>query len=385
MVDEMIAQELTFNGSSEQFSTLAEFEEQLKSAVESGNLEPFWNAVVATGQMPLIFGDRLAVFLYRGRGGSVNWKGGFTIPYERQGQTDLWVLRREFEPDARLDYRIEIDGWDTFLDPLNPLVQPGGFGVNSAMRMPGYVFPEFSLPRQDIQHGALSPNRWFWSGNLGYDVNYRVYTPAGYEQKKHLPVLYAVDGQDYANPDFGAMVNTLDNLIADKKIRPIMAVFINPSDPITGENRRWREMVSDSPEECRFCKYLTEELVPKIDAEFKTDATPGGRAIIGFSLGGHFTSKIGLLYSDVFHLIGIQAPYFLGHEWIPEQYERAERLPIKVFLSHGVYDAGADSLRLRDLLLKKDYPVLYVETHDGHSWGNIRGVLDQLLIYFFGS
>ena len=61
----------------------------------------------------------------------------------------------------------------------------------------------------------------------------------------------------------------------------------------------------------------------------------------------------------------------------------ADRLPLKIFLSHGTYDPGASSLRLRDILEAKDYPLRYVETHEGHSYGSVRGVLDDMLSYFF--
>lgn len=325
------------------------------------------------------------MFLYRGMGDSVNWKGDQTLPYARQGQTDLWALILEFEPDARLDYRLEINNGEAILDPLNPLTQAGGLGANSVVHMPRHVYPEFTLPREDVPNGSLSDNMLITSRHLGYDVNYRVHTPAGYETMENLPTVYVTDGQDYSNPEFGALTIVLDNLIADGKIKPLIAVLIDPRDPVSGENRRQVELVPASPDQCTFCDFLAGELVPAIDSKYKTDAVPDSRAVIGFSLGGQFTSQMGLMYPDVFHLIGIQSPYFLGHEWIFEGYGRENQPPVKIFLSHGSYDQGADSLRLRDLLEKEGYALLYVETHDGHSWGNIRGLLDDMLIYFFGS
>ena len=198
--------------------------------------------------MPLIFDDT-AVFLYRGPARSVAWAGDFTrwdfeppLPGARQGQTDIWILAREFPHDARLDYKILIDGSRQILDPLNPFTQLGGYGPNSVVRMPGYVYPTITLPRDAIPHGTLSEPHTIASASLGYDVRYQVYTPAGYEALRDLPVIYATDGQEYAHPEMGALPTTLDNLLADGAIRPVIAVFIDPRSPppaATGASRSW--------------------------------------------------------------------------------------------------------------------------------------------------
>ncbi len=375
------AESLVFVGSSSEFSTLAEFDSLRRTAIQSDRIDPFWDIVVATGQMPLVFGETV-VFLYRGLADSVIWRGDFAAPYERHGQTDLWWMVRQFEADARLDYEILLNSSDYILDPLNPFTQVGGLGTRSVVRMPKYVYPEFTLSRDDAEHGSFSDDFTLPSQNLTYDVSYRVYTPARYETQESLPVIYVTDGQDYANPGMGAMVNVLDNLIADERVGPVIAVFIDPRDPITGDNRREQELVPDSVDACPFCDFVALELVPTIDAAYRTDPSPDARALVGFSLGGMFTAHMGLAYADVFHQIAIQSPYVSG-EWLFDTYQEAARLPLRVFLSHGTYDGGAASLRLRDILEANDYPLLYIETHDGHSYGNVRGTLDDLLIYFF--
>jgi predicted esterase len=125
------------------------------------------------------------------------------------------------------------------------------------------------------------------------------------------------------------------------------------------------------------------ELVPAVDAAYKTDLSPDARALLGFSFGGMFAAHMGLAYADVFHQLAILSPYITA-EWIYTGYQEAQRLPLEVFLSHGTYDERAGSPRLRQVLEAKAYPLLYVETHAGHSYGNVRGLLDDLLIYFVG-
>lgn len=378
------AESLPFTGTSDAFSTLSEFDSLMRSAISGGEIDPFWEAVVETGQMPLIFGDNVAVFLYRGQAEKVALRGDFMTVFMRQGETDLWGFIKQLEPDARLEYQILLNSVEAILDPLNPLTETGGLGTNSVVRMPGYVFPEFTLPRDDVEHGTFSKNLTITSQSLDYDVNYRVYTPAGYGTLDSLPVIYVTDGQDFANPGMGAMVTALDNLIADVRIKPVIAIFIDPRDPVNGNNRREDELVTNSLSTCLFCDFVAHELVPTIDEAYKTDPTSDARAILGFSLGGNFTAHMGLVYANVFHQIAILSPY-ISANWIFDTYQEADRFPVKVFLSHGTYDERAASIRLHDVLEAKGYPMLYIETHEGHSYGNVRGFLDDMLIYFFGA
>jgi enterochelin esterase-like enzyme len=374
---------LPFSGISRAFNTLAEFDTLMQSALAAGEVDPFWEAVQATGQMPLIFGDTIAVFLYRGPANQVECRGDFITAYLRQGETDLWGFIKQVEPDARLEYKILLNSSTWITDPLNPTTETGGLGTNSVLRMPGYLIPEFTVPRDDIAHGTLGEEITISSHALGYAVNYRVYTPSGYGSLSDLPVIFVTDGQDFSNPGMGAMLNALDGLIAEDLITPVMAVFIDARDPQTGANRREVELVPSSLEACPFCDFIARELVPAIDVDYRTDSSPDARAILGFSLGGNFTAQMGLVYPDVFHLVAVQSPY-ISANWIFDTYQQADRLPLKIFLNHGTYDERAASIRLRLVLEAKGYPLLYIETHEGHSYGTVRGVLDDMLIYFFG-
>jgi len=84
--------------------------------------------------------------------------------------------------------------------------------------------------------GSLSPDTPIASSNLGYTVQYRVYTPEG-SAEENLPTIYITDGQWYLEP--GDMVSVLDREIAAKNIEPIVAVFIDSRNPDDlAENRR---------------------------------------------------------------------------------------------------------------------------------------------------
>lgn len=371
------------------YATFEEFKVALDSAVASGDIDPFWDTIVASGHMPLIWGDT-CVFLYRGNASKVEWRGDFSgwdstdeTLGEKQGDTDLWMLVRHFPLNARLDYKIVLYDTEWILDPLNPYQQVGGFGPNSELRMPEYIYPADTIVRDEIEKGTLRDNIVVTSRNLGYKITYRVYTPANYANLDHLPVIYVTDGQEYSDDQMGSMVIVLDNLIADSKIQPVIAVFIDPRDPTDAfTNRREEQYITND----KFGAFLTEELVPVIDFAFKTDARPESRAILGTSLGGLNSAYMGLTHPDTFGLLAIQSPALWVDTTVIDAYEQSDRLPLNIFMSQGsVWDDIANTHRLRDIFETKGYPMFYIETPEGHSWGNWRALLDDMLIYFFGT
>ena len=247
--------------------------------------------------------------------------------------------------------------------------------------MPDYRYPAETLPRAGVAQGQLCAPLVIRSPALGSDVQYQVYTPAGYETLENLPVVYATDGQDYAHPDMGALPVVLDNLIADGAIRPVMAVFVDMRDPATGRNRRETLLVASD----RFQQFLVDELVPAIDLAYRTRAAADGRAILGTSLGGLHAAYTGARRSDVFGMGAIYSPYFRIRSEVVAAYAQTDRLPLRVFMTQGIYDFDVeDTRRLAGILEDKGYPLHYIETADGHSWGNWRGMMDDVLRFFFG-
>ncbi len=369
------------------FPTLADLQTRLKSLTTAPQADVFWREIVALGQMPLVFGNT-AVFLYRGNAAAVDWIGDFTIwqagePLvgQRVGKTDIWTAERHFPRDARFDYKVRVDGRQRN-DPLNPLTQLDGYEPNSVLTMPDYVYPQSVVSRLRIPKGTVSSPFVLNSRYLGYAKRIQIYAPAGYENLRNLPVLYVTDGPEYANASMGALPVTLDNLIADGKIQPMMAVFIDPLAIDTGENRRGPELLTNP----NFQNFITKELIPWVDSHYPTRPLREARGLVGMSLGGLHATYTATRQPEWFALIGILSPYYIAKPAVLTEFENSKRLPIKLFVSQGTYDFDVRNTRhLRDVLRAKGYPFRYIETNDGHSWGNWRGVLDDMLIYFWGN
>jgi enterochelin esterase family protein len=244
--------------------------------------------------------------------------------------------------------------------------------------MPDYAFPQEVIPREDVTPGDLSPPTVIASANLGYGVSYQVYTPAGYDALADLPSIYVTDAHEYVDPRMGSMPTVLDNLIADRRIEPVLAVLIDPRDPETGRNRRESELLSNPA----YAAFLAQELVPTIDGAFKTHSAPDRRAILGVSYGGVNAAYCGWAYPKIFHLVAMQSPAFAADETIYGRYATTDKLPLRIFISTG-YPWDLDARAMKAILQEKGYDLVYLEVPEGHSWGQWRAQLDDLLIAFF--
>jgi enterochelin esterase family protein len=381
------------------FASLGELDTALARLADSGDAEAFWRRATAGGALPLVFGDT-AVFLYRGAAESVDWRGDFNgwgsdgpLAGRRLGGSDLWHARLTLRPASRLDYKIVVDGvWQ--LDPLNPHQQVGGYGPNSELRMPGWSPPAFAERRPDGPRGRFTDDLWLDSEILGYAVRYRVWTPPGWSAgdgeseegaaPRRLPVLYVTDGSDYWRDEMGSLVVSLDNLSADGRIPPLLAVFVDPWDEARETNRREEQLVPDDAGRCTFCRFLATELIPSIDAAYPTSGA-AGRALLGTSYGGLHAVYVGLRHPGLFTALGIQSPALHPAPWLLDELAAAETFPHRAFLSIGAYESGGldDTHRLRDLLRARGTELLYRQPPDGHSWGNWRAQMDELLPWLF--
>ncbi len=221
------------------------------------------------------------------------------------------------------------------------------------------------------------------SHRLGCLIQYRVYTPANIERASNLPTIYITDGHEYLADFLGAAVIVLDNLIADKRLQPAMAVFVDPRDPDQlARNRRMEQYLSNQ----RFAEFLAHELVPLIDDAYPTRRSASARTIVGTSLGGLQVAHLGANHSEVFRNLGIQSPAFWVDQTIYKKYRDpnlASRLRIHMTMGTLHDDGGATSME--KVLSDFGYDYTLVKVNDGHSWGSWRAQLSTLFMSLVGS
>ncbi len=348
-------------------------------------ISSLWGKLKSDNQIPYRIGDSVA-FLYRGTAKKVSWSGDFSgwrpgqpeYTGVRCGLSDIWIAVHKFPTDARLDYKIVADdNW--ILDPDNPYHQMSGMGQNSELHMPGWKFPDETELSQDVIRGSLSENSLIKSEKLGYSINYKVYTPYNYAKSESLPVVYVTDGHEYADDEKGAMITILDNLIYAGEMKPVIAIFIDPREPGNEKNnRRMQEYVCNQ----KFADFVGDELIPLIDHTYKTHACPDDRVILGTSLGGMNSAWFGAVRLKDFHLLGINSPAF--NKQVIEKFGGLDWFPLRVYMTTGVInDTQKQALEMKVILEKNKVEFVYKEVNEGHSWGNWRAQLADMMRWFF--
>ncbi len=110
------------------------------------------------------------------------------------------------------------------------------------------------------------------SVETGVTYNYQVYLPPGYAQgTSRYPVVYAADGE-YRFPVLSGVLERLRRA----------AILVNVWH--MGGDRRWVDFTM--PGAAAYYRFLTRELIPSIDATYRTD--PSARVYSGHSLSGEF-------------------------------------------------------------------------------------------------
>lgn len=332
--------------------------------------------------------DTTVVFLYHGAATRVGvpsdlngWSAAADSMKRIEG-TQLFFLEKNVEPATRFEYKLAVDSmW--ILDPINQQQAIGGYGPNSEIWMPRYAPPREVVYRDSIAHGRLD-SLSFKSALLKRTHPVFVYLPPGYRSShKKYPTLYVTDGGEYIT--LALMLNVLDNLIADKRIEPIVAVFVDPRTNIRDaatSTRMFDYSLSDT-----FVNALATELRPKLLKRYRMDPGPDNTGIMGASLGGLISAYAAYTRPDVFGLAACQSPAFWWKDdAIIKLITKGPKKPVKFYIDTGtIRDAQEGARRMKGVLDQKGYQVKYAEHPEGHNWVNWRARLDDILEYFWGT
>ncbi len=134
---------------------------------------------------------------------------------------------------------------------------------------------------------------------------YWIYVPAQYKPEIPAAVMVFQDGQSYTDRNGNnPALNVIDNLIAQKKIPVMICIFISPGDitdsPGTPSynfakaySEKWHRTLKDSMRSTlydtvsdRYVRFLRDEILPEVAAQYNLRKDPYSRAITGLSSGG---------------------------------------------------------------------------------------------------
>ncbi len=147
--------------------------------------------------------------------------------------------------------------------------------------------------------GTMSPGR-FRSASLGEDILYYVYLPAGYEGgESRYPVVYLLHGRGSTMAEWARIGRDIDRLAADGEIPPLIAVL--PDAPWNQRASYFVDSAYTGPDPGRPVEtaFIT-ELLPHVDATYRTIADRRARAIAGYSMGGYGALRYALAHANLF-------------------------------------------------------------------------------------
>ncbi len=386
---------LTLIAEAQTYQLLKNRESELSALRKTGSdekIQTWWNSLITANQIPLISEDSV-YFFYKGPAKSVEWMGdfngwGFQKNVHNKGKlidgTDIWILKSSFPKDARLDYKILLDGSNWILDPENKHQQWSGVGggsPNSELRMPDWKEDPTQIDRKNNHKGTLISDVLVNSKVLGYQVTYTVYLPYEFSKSQNFPCLYVTDGYEYLHPKLGNMNTVLDNLIEDKKIIPVIVVFIDHRAPIDrSNNKRMQELAMNA----KYLEFFTQELIPQIETEYPVIRDAQHRAIMGTSMGGLTATYFAFSKPDIFGMAGIQSPAFYTRPQIYSLCSNPADPKMKISMTAGlINDTSPESRKMKDILEANSCLYKYREVNEGHSWGNWSRLIDDILIDLF--
>ena len=270
-------------------------------------------------------------------------------------------------------YNVNIDG-GKFNDP-GALNFYGSVRWESGIEIPAHDQDFYAL--KDVPHGNVV-QILFPSKSTNTSRRAFVYTPPGYDknQSTRYPVLYLQHGwgeDETAWSNQGHANLIMDNMIAEGKIKPFIIVMTYgmTNDIKFGGLRNF----DITP----FQTVLVDELIPFVDANFRTIADQLHRAMAGLSMGGMETRMITINKPEVFSHFGLLS----GGTYKPEDIKEKSKVKL-VFLSCGSKEKP-DGVKTATAALKEAgfNAVSYISEGTAHEFQTWRRSLHELAPLLF--
>jgi enterochelin esterase-like enzyme len=177
---------------------------------------------------------------------------------------------------------------------------------SSGIEVPGTDADFYAM--KDVPHGDVRTH-WYFSKTTQKWRRALVYTPAEYDRnpRTRYPVLYLQHGsgedeRGWTNQGHANFI--LDNLIADNQAKPMIVVMEQGYATPPGTAQATATQGRGNGQRNLFEQVVLEDLIPMIDATYRTLAGRDHRALAGLSMGGGQALQIALTHMDTFSWIG---------------------------------------------------------------------------------
>lgn len=292
------------------------------------------------------FGNFIAI---RGSGAGLTWSAGRQATWT---PGNVWVYTT---PPAAGGFEFK------------PLFNDAAWSVGANYVVPSgnsvvHVYP-FYGPSQ----GTLQTISGFYSQRLQNQRNLYVYLPPSYFENpaKRYPVLYMHDGRNLFDPAraFGGVAwevdATIDQLVGQGRMREVIVVGIDNTSARMSEYTPVPDPDYGGGNGEAYLDFIELELMPYIDASYRTLTGPENTLIGGSSLGGLISFWAGWTRSDVFSTAICMSSSF----WWDDRFAIDEvtghagpKVPGRFYIdAGGVNDGAANTASMRDALEDQGY------------------------------
>lgn len=309
------------------------------------------------------------------------WRGGGKLAMAKDDQ-GIWTLKvGPLEADL-YGYSFSVDGI-TVTDPANSVLKPMRSPRTSVVDIPGD--PPRLHDFQDVPHGTVRLHDYV-SRSLGRRRPLRVYTPPGYDQgPARYPVLYLFHGSgdnEATWTSFGRAHLVADTLLAQGKAKAMIIVMTDGHAVVPGGPETRGKNVE------AFGKDLLEDVMPFVEANYRTKPEREHRAIVGLSMGGGQSLTVGLNHLDRFAWVGgfssaISTPETTIASALADPAATNAKLKL-LWIACGKDDRLVKNAQdLSDVLKAKEIRHELKITEGNHSWPVWRRYLGEFLPLLF--
>ena len=336
--------------------------------------------------------------------------GGVRYPLTK-GDDGAWVGESRPQDEGFHYYQLNIDG-AAVPDPCS-LYFYGAGRWGSGVEIPAHDQDFYAL--KNVPHGQLREIHYFAKTSNSTRRCF-VYTPPDYDQEPNarFPVLYLQHGAGENETGWGNQGHAgliMDNLIAEGKARPFIIVMENGGNisggprrgggsdaaPAGGTNGAARGPFGRGGFNfSAFEHVLVDDLIPYIDANYRTIADQPHRAMAGLSMGGMQTHIITLAHLDTFSYIGMFSGGSISTNEITDLDAFKQKVKL-LFVSYGSRELdnrrsggggrgpfGGDPKANTDALKEAGINVcFYVSPMTAHEWQSWRRSLHEFAPLLF--
>ncbi len=355
--------------------------------------QPRWGQAVRS---PEVLSDGRVIFRFRAPNAREVFLARDGVPRRAMSKNDqgIWSVTTEALPPDLYSYVFIVDGV-ALADPANPVFKPiVTGGAESLVHVPGPA--SLSWEPNDVPHGTLHRHS-YQSALIGEAREFWVYTPPGYDPAaaRTYPVLYLLHGvlEDASAWTAAGQAHViLDNLIAARKVRPLLIVmpfgygFANVPDRIAEQfgTLSTQKKIMDV-----MTSNLLDEVIPQVERAYRVTKNRDARAIAGVSMGGSQALYIGLNHLDRFAWIGsfsgaLIMYYGLFREWFPDLTAGANPRIRLLWMACGTEDflIGINR-KYKDWLKANGVRFTAIETPGAHTWPVWRRNLSEFASLLF--